>query len=38
MNLAVLVNDPVHGERVARLKVTPGLPTLLKVPSEKAPR
>jgi polyphosphate kinase len=34
MNLAVVVNDPVQGERFARLKV-PGLfPRLLPIPSE----
>jgi polyphosphate kinase len=36
MNLAVLVNDPVQGERFARLKVPPAFPRLLKVPSEES--
>lgn len=36
MNLAVLVNDPVRGERFARLKVPPAFPRLLKVPSEES--
>ncbi len=36
MNLAVLVNDPIQGERFARLKVPPAFPRLLKVPSEES--
>ena len=36
MNLAVLVNDPVQGERFARLKVPPAFPRLLRVPSEES--
>ena len=36
MNLAVLINDPVRGERFARLKVPPAFPRLLKVPSEES--
>src|SRR3972149_1442700 len=32
MNLAVLVKDPVRGERFARLKVPPAFPRLLRVP------
>jgi polyphosphate kinase len=34
MNLAVVVNDPLHGERFARLKVPSTLPRLLRIPSE----
>jgi len=34
MNLAVVVRDPVHGERFARLKVPDLLPRLLRIPSE----
>ena len=36
MNLAVLVKDPVRGERFARLKVPPAFPRLLRVPSEES--
>ncbi len=34
MNLAVVVSDPVHGERFARLKVPGIFPRLLRIPSE----
>jgi len=34
INLAVVVNDPKHGERFARLKVPHPLPRLLRIPSE----
>lgn len=34
INLAVVVNDPVHGERFARLKVPSMFPRLLRIPSE----
>lgn len=34
INLAVVVDDPVRGERFARLKVPPSLSRLLPVPSE----
>jgi polyphosphate kinase len=34
INLAVVVNDPSHGERFARLKVPHMLPRLLRIPSE----
>jgi polyphosphate kinase len=34
MNLAVVVNDPVQGERFARLKVPDVFPRLLPIPSE----
>jgi polyphosphate kinase len=34
LNLAVVINDPVHGERFARLKVPPTFPRLLRIPSE----
>ncbi|MFQ5340023.1 MAG: polyphosphate kinase 1 [Anaerolineae bacterium] len=34
MNLAVVVSDPVHGERFARLKVPGAFPRLLRIPSE----
>lgn len=34
INLAVVVNDPVHGERFARLKVPGTLPRLLRIPEE----
>ncbi len=34
VNLAVVVNDPVEGERFARLKVPDVFPRLLRVPSE----
>ncbi|MCB1055949.1 MAG: polyphosphate kinase 1, partial [Acidobacteria bacterium] len=34
LNLAVVVNDPVHGERFARLKVPQTFPRLLRIPAE----
>ncbi len=34
MNLAVVVEDPILGERFARLKVPNGLPRLLRIPTE----
>ncbi len=34
MNLAVVIHDPPHGERFARLKVPGSLPRLLRIPSE----
>lgn len=34
MNLAVVVNDPLHGQRFARLKVPNTFPRLLHIPSE----
>ncbi|MEJ5312152.1 MAG: polyphosphate kinase 1 [Anaerolineae bacterium] len=34
MNLAVVVRDPVHGERFARLKIPPVFPRLLRIPTE----
>lgn len=34
MNLAVVINDPIHGERFARLKVPDVFPRLLGIPSE----
>jgi polyphosphate kinase len=34
MNLAVVINDPLHGERFARLKVPATFPRLLRIPSE----
>ncbi len=34
MNLAVVVNEPLHGERFARLKVPGTFPRLLRIPSE----
>jgi len=34
INLAVVVNDPLHGERFARLKVPGTFPRLLRIPSE----
>lgn len=34
MNLAVVINDPVHGERFARLKVPSIFPRLVRIPSE----
>jgi polyphosphate kinase len=34
VNLAVLVNDPIHGSRFARVKVPGTLPRLLRIPSE----
>ncbi len=36
INLAVLVHDPVHGQRFARLKVPQIFPRLLPIPSEEA--
>lgn len=34
INLAVVINDPQHGERFARLKVPGMFPRLLRIPSE----
>ena len=34
INLAVVINDPQHGERFARLKVPRMFPRLLRIPSE----
>jgi len=34
INLAVVINDPRHGERFARLKVPSMFPRLLRIPSE----
>lgn len=34
INLAVLIHDPIHGERFARLKVPQIYPRLLPIPSE----
>jgi len=34
INLAVVVRDPVHGERFARLKVPGTFPRLLRIPSD----
>jgi len=34
INLAVIVRDPVHGERFARVKVPAVFPRLLRIPSE----
>jgi polyphosphate kinase len=34
MNLAVVLNDPRYGARLARLKVPPVFPRLLRIPSE----
>ena len=34
INLAVVLNDRVHGQRFARLKVPPVFPRLLRIPSE----
>ena len=34
INLAVVVEDPIRGERFARLKVPPSFPRLLRVPGE----
>jgi polyphosphate kinase len=34
INLAVVINDPQHGERFARLKVPRVFPRLLRIPSE----
>jgi polyphosphate kinase len=36
INLAVVINDPLHGERFARLKVPNTFPRLLRIPSEEA--
>jgi polyphosphate kinase len=34
INLAVVVRDPIQGERFARLKVPPSFPRLLRIPDE----
>ena len=34
INLAVVINDPLHGQRFARLKVPSTFPRLLRIPSE----
>ncbi len=34
INLAVVINDPIHGQRFARLKVPSTFPRLLRIPSE----
>ncbi|MFZ5917944.1 MAG: polyphosphate kinase 1 [Chloroflexota bacterium] len=34
INLAVVINDPTHGERFARLKVPAVFPRLLRIPDE----
>lgn len=34
INLAVVINDPLHGKRFARLKVPGVFPRLLRIPSE----
>lgn len=34
INLAVVVRDPIRGERFARLKVPPSIPRLLRIPDE----
>lgn len=34
INLAVIINDPLHGQRFARLKVPSTFPRLLRIPSE----
>jgi polyphosphate kinase len=34
LNLAVVINDPQHGERFARLKIPTVFPRLLRIPSE----
>ncbi|MDX1502650.1 MAG: polyphosphate kinase 1, partial [Thermoanaerobaculia bacterium] len=34
INLAVVIDDPAHGERFARIKVPNSLPRLLRIPSE----
>jgi len=34
INLAVVINDPAHGQRFARLKVPATFPRLLRIPSE----
>lgn len=34
MNLAIVINDPLHGKRFARLKVPGTFPRLLRIPSE----
>jgi len=36
LNLAVVINDPTHGKRFARLKVPGVFPRLLRIPSEEA--
>ncbi|MGD8244081.1 MAG: polyphosphate kinase 1 [Anaerolineae bacterium] len=36
INLAVVIHDPLHGERFARLKVPNTFPRLLRIPSEEA--
>ncbi|MGD9002267.1 MAG: polyphosphate kinase 1 [Anaerolineae bacterium] len=36
MNLAVVIDDPLHGQRFARLKVPNTFPRLLRIPSEEA--
>jgi polyphosphate kinase len=36
INLAVVIDDPLHGERFARLKVPNTFPRLLRIPSEEA--
>lgn len=36
VNLAVLVHDPAHGKRFARLKVPPMYPRLIAIPDEEA--
>ncbi|MEA3350780.1 MAG: polyphosphate kinase 1 [Chloroflexota bacterium] len=36
INLAVVINDPIHGQRFARLKVPSTFPRLLRIPSEEA--
>jgi polyphosphate kinase len=35
LNLAVVANDPLHGERFARLKVPAVFPRLLRIPGDK---
>jgi len=34
INLAVVLDDPVHGQRFARVKVPPVFPRLLRIPNE----
>jgi len=34
LNLAIIVRDPEHGERFARLKIPDAFPRLLRIPSE----
>ncbi len=36
LNLAVVINDPVHGERFARLKVPNVFPRLIPIPTEES--